>query len=264
MVVRVEQLGAGDPEIAVVGAIHGDEPCGEHAIEALLADPPAVAEPVSLVVANERATARGVRSVDDDLNRVFPGDAEADSHEKRLAARLAAELAGCRTLSLHSTQSYGHPFALVHGVGAFERTVCPRLAVDAVVDTAAADGGRIFDAVPATIEVECGYQRSAVAADNAVEVSRAFLAATGALADSPAPDSDAVPLFRLGSAVPKRAADGYEVFARNFEEVAPGETFATADDEAVVAEGAFYPVLMSAEGYDDVFGYRAERVGSLA
>jgi hypothetical protein len=30
-----------------------------------------------------------------------------------------------------------------------------------------------------------------------------------------------------------------------------------------VAEASFYPVLMSAEGYEDVYGYRAERVGTL-
>lgn len=260
---RVEQLGVGEPEIALVGVIHGDEPCGEHAIEALLADPPEVDEPVLLVVANELAIERGVRYVDHDLNRVFPGDPESDSHEQRLAARLVATLEDCRTLALHSTQSYGRPFALVDGVGDFERTVCPRLTLDAVVDTSDADGGRIFDAVPSTIEVECGYQRSGVAAENAVTVSREFLVATGAVAGPERPDADPVPLFRLGDAVPKTAADSYEVRARNFEEVVAGNAFAAADGVDVVAETSFYPVLMSAAGYEDVFGYRAQRVGTL-
>jgi succinylglutamate desuccinylase len=261
--VRVEQLGSGDPAVAIVGGIHGDEPCGERSVEALVADPPAVREPVLLVVANELAIERGVRYVDDDLNRVFSGDPDADSHEKRLAARLADTLAGCRTLALHSTQSYGGPFALVHGVGDFEREVCPRLTIDAVVDTSGAEGGRIFDAVPETIELECGNQRSAVAAENAIRASREFLAATGVAADSNGPDAESVPLYRLGGPIPKAAAERYEVFARNFEEVAAGDVFAAADDADVVAEGSFYPVLMSAEGYEDVFGYRAERTGTL-
>jgi predicted deacylase len=204
--VRVEQLGSGEPTIAIVGGIHGDEPCGDQAVESLLADPPALSEPVLLVVANELAADRGVRYVDHDLNRVFPGDPESDSHERRLAARLRAELEGCRALSLHSTQSYGRPFALVNGVGEFERDVCPRLSIDAVVDTADTDGGRIFDAVPATIEIECGYQRSAVAAENAVEISHEFLAATGALDGVPPPTIEPVPRYRLGNAVSKAAA----------------------------------------------------------
>lgn len=267
---RIEKLGVGEPEIAVVGGIHGDEPCGERAVEELLVDPPEVEEPVLLVIANELALEQGVRYVDEDLNRVFPGEPETDSHERRLAARLSTELEGCRTLSLHSTQSYGRPFALVRGVGTFERSVCPRLTVDAVVDTTATSNGRIFDAIPEVIEVECGYQRSAVAAENAVQLAREFLAATDALDGDFAVDGDAddaepdpVPLFRLGAAIPKTQAERYEIYAKNFEEVAAGEAFAAADDADVVAEQSFHPVLVSAEGYEDIYGFRAERVGTL-
>lgn len=39
---HVEQLGNGNPELAILGGVHGDEPCGEHAIEALLDAEPAV------------------------------------------------------------------------------------------------------------------------------------------------------------------------------------------------------------------------------
>jgi len=261
--VRVATLGTGEPDIAIVGGIHGDEPCGEHAVEKLLAAPPALAEPVLLVVANELAIERGVRYVDEDLNRVFPGDPEAESHERQLAAAIAEEIAGCRTLAFHSTQSHSRPFALVRGVGDYEREVCPRLTLDAVVDTIDSESGRIFDVAPETIEVECGYQRSAAAADNAVRAAREFLTATGDMADADPREPEPVPLFRLGSAIPKRAADGHRVFARNFEEVAAGEAFAAADDVDVVAEAPFYPVLMSAEGYEDVYGYRAKRVGTI-
>ena len=39
---RVETLGEGEPEVAVVGAIHGDEPCGATAVEAVLETDPDV------------------------------------------------------------------------------------------------------------------------------------------------------------------------------------------------------------------------------
>jgi photosystem II stability/assembly factor-like uncharacterized protein len=42
-----------------------------------------------------------------------------------------------------------------------------------------------------------------------------------------------------------------------------GERFASAGGEAVVAEEDFHPILMSAYGYEDVFGYTAERVGTM-
>jgi len=70
---RIETLGEGDPEVAVVGGIHGDEPSGETIVERIedrVADPNGT---VQLVVANERALAAGVRYTEQDLNRSFPG-----------------------------------------------------------------------------------------------------------------------------------------------------------------------------------------------
>lgn len=110
---RAEQLGDGTPEIAVVGGIHGDEPCGVRAVERLIEEQPTVERPVKLIVANEPAVERGVRYVNADLNRAFPGDLDADAYERRLAARLAEELSGCVTLALHSTQSHAEPFAVI-------------------------------------------------------------------------------------------------------------------------------------------------------
>jgi len=69
---RVETLGEGEPEVAVVGGIHGDEPCGPRAIEAFLRDPPPVERPVEFIVANEEALARNLRYVEEDLNRAIP------------------------------------------------------------------------------------------------------------------------------------------------------------------------------------------------
>lgn len=259
---RVEQLGDGTPEIAVVGGIHGDEPCGVHAVETFLDERPDVERPVKLVVANEEAIARDARYVDEDLNRAFPGDPDGRTHESRLAAALREELADCATLALHSTQSYDEPFALVSGVGEFERDVCARLPVDAVVDVAGFTNGRIFASVQRTVEVECGYQKSDAAAENAVALTRAFLSATGAL---PAKYESVVdhPVFRLEHRIQKNGADAYEVFADNFERVDAGEAYAAADGKSVVAEESFYPVLLSAYGYDDLFGFAAERVDTI-
>ena len=260
---RVEQLGDGDPETAIVGSIHGDEPCGRDGIEAVLADPPELTEPVKFIVVNEEALAIGRRYVDVDLNRIFPGDHESDVREERLAAELADEVAGCTVLSLHSTQSYNGMFSLVDELREFARAVIPHLSVDAVVQTTGANEGRLFSVVPDAIEIECGYQGSPQAAENAEQVIREFLAAIGASTDEPREANEDIPVFQLGGPIPKGTADEYEVFVRNFERVDAGERFAAADGEPVVADESFHPVLLSAEGYEDVFGYRGSRVGVL-
>lgn len=275
---RVERLGAGRPEVAVVGAVHGDEPCGARAIERLLELDPPVDRPVALIVANEEALERGVRYVDEDLNRAFPGDPQGETHESRLAHRLRAQLQDCVTLSMHSTQSHATPFAIVREVDALARAVCPHLSITAVVESAGFSEGRLIDHAE-VIEVECGLQGSRAAADNAFQLVREFLGAVGALrnpvsrsdrssgpavADAP-PDGDrpGVPVLRLVERIPKVDGIEHEVFVDNFERVDAGEPYAATDGEPLVATEPFYPVLLSPYGYENQFGYAAEPVGRL-
>ncbi|MFW5917519.1 MAG: succinylglutamate desuccinylase, partial [Halorubrum sp.] len=91
----VYELGEGEPEVAVVGAIHGDEPCGARAVRRLLDADPDVERAVRLIVANEAALDAGVRYLDTDLNRAFPGDLGSDAHEDRLAVDLLDAVEGC-------------------------------------------------------------------------------------------------------------------------------------------------------------------------
>jgi len=258
---RVETLGEGEPEVAVVGGIHGDEPCGPRAIEAFLRDPPPVERPVEFIVANEEALARNLRYVEEDLNRAFPGDPDGGTHESRLAHDLLQEIRGLTVFSIHSTQSYGKAFALCDGVDALARSVVPHLSVEALVETDRFSDGRLIE-YPGVLEVEAGLQGSDAAAENAAILVREFLAAVGALAEEPRPRRD-VPVYRMVRVVPKDPADRYEVYVDNFTRVDDGERYAAAGGEELYAEEPFYPILMSPYGYEDVFGFVGELVGRL-
>ncbi|WP_247728745.1 succinylglutamate desuccinylase/aspartoacylase domain-containing protein [Halovivax limisalsi] len=257
---RVEQLGTGTPSIAVVGGIHGDEPCGVNAIERLLDERPSVTAPVKLVIANERALETGVRYVDEDLNRAFPGDRSAGTHEGRLAARLADEVEDCVIWSMHSTQSHAKPFAIVDDVTDRVKSICPRLPITALVETGPFAEGRLLGSGE-TIEVECGLQGTETATENAYRLTLAFLTAVGVLPGDAA--SRSLPVFRLVEMIPKESADQYEIFVDNFERVESGTPFAAADGSVRTADEPFYPVLMSAYGYREVFGYAAKKIGAL-
>ena len=260
---RVETLGSGEPEIAIIGGIHGDEPCGVHAVDDIADEAPAVERPVALVVANERALEAGERYIDEDLNRAFPGDPDATTHERRLAAEITERLGDCTTLSMHSTQSYHGMFAIVEEMTDYARNVCPRLSVDAVVDAGDHTEGRLFEGIPESIEIECGYQQSEQAATNAGRVAREFLGAMGAVPEFERPAKDGLQVYRLREQIPKDAAESYEVYAANFEQVSAGETFASAGGTDVIADEGFYPVLLSPEGYEQVFGYAADRIDTI-
>lgn len=250
---RVTQLGEGDPEIAVVGGVHGDEPCGVRAVERLAEDDPDVERPVKLIVVNELAIEQNVRYVDADLNRSFTEDTPSDAHEVGLAHDLAAEIHGCTVLSLHSTQSHADPFAISDGLGEHVQSICPKLSIVALVNSAGFGEGRIFATDADIVEVEAGLQGSETAAENAYTLAREFLTAVGAL------PGDAVerelPVFDMGDPIPKPDAEKFEVFAENFRKVEEGEVFAAADGEPIEADFDFWPVLLSPYGYENQFGY---------
>jgi predicted deacylase len=257
---RVEQVGKGTPEIAVVAGIHGDELGGVRAVERLLDESLTADRPVKFVIANEEAIEAGERYLEADLNRSFPGDSDADEHERRLAAAVSDEIEGCLTLALHSTQSHAEPFAVVDGIDDMARDICPRLSVAAVVETSEYIQGRIFVATDA-IEVETGFQGSDQSEENALRIVREFLTATGVLPGDTIRRE--VPAYKLLYPIDKEPADEYEVFAENFECVDAGEPFAAADGVELTAEDDFYPVLLSPYGYANVFGYAAEKLETL-
>ena len=259
----VETLGEGEPEVAVVGGIHGDEPCGPAAITSLLNDDLDVDRPVKFIVVNEEAIEAGRRYLETDLNRALPGSPDAPTHEERLAHELLTEIRGCDVLSLHSTQSYAAPFALVDELDGYARAVCPYLSVESVVETASFSDGRLIS-YPNVIELECGLQNSVGAAENAEVLTREFLVSTGVLSGRETPRRHLeLPVFRLIREIPKAPGETYEVFVDNFERVGSGVEYASIDGEPLLANEPFYPILLSPYGYEGVFGYAAKRVGRL-
>lgn len=255
---RTHTLGDGPPALAVVVGQHGDEPCGELAMERLLADDDLeLSGAVLFVVANERATDAGRRFVDVDLNRAYPGDPDADAYEARLASDLLDVVDDLPVLDLHSTKSTAEPFALYQRLTPTTRRLLEQTGLDRAVDIRREAGGLI--AHVDGVAVECGLQGSQGAVDNAERILRNVLAAAGVVAGEGAVADPTV--FEVTDRVD---GTGYEFLGRNFVAVPAGRPFARRGDEELVATDAFYPVLMSTDGYEDSVGFRATHRGPLS
>ncbi|MFC3477228.1 M14 family metallopeptidase [Halobacterium litoreum] len=251
-------LGDGDPDLAVVGGVHGDEPSGPRAIQHVLDRDPELQRPVKFVLANPAAAVAHRRYLDADMNRVFPGDPGSEDRERRLAAELKAELADCLTLSIHSTHSSVEPLAFVSGSNPDAQAVASQLPVSNVVNhDPAVDGA--FTSCEGVVTVEAGRQLTENATTNATKMVRAFLRLTDALPEEP-PESDP-DFYTAESVAEKPEEEDAQLLAQNFERVEAGETYAETTDEEFVADESFYPILMSETGYDDIFGYRGAFVG---
>lgn len=254
-------IGTGDPRVAIVAGIHGDEPSGVRAIERLkrrVANGELVPEvAVLLVVANPSAVEAGTRFVETDLNRAFPGD-EDGLLEERLAPQVLDAIGDRPTLSLHATKSHHEPFAFVDP----DRQELYEIATSLPIRFLIRPGDERIGALGEwanVISVEAGRQGTDAAADSAEDLVVAFLQLTGILPGRPR--TVAASEFVVGDAIPKPPAETYAVHVRNFERVEAGQVYASADGTDFVAEEAFYPILLSADGYDEIFGFKGTLIG---
>ena len=253
----VTTRGPGEPEIVVVGGIHGDETGGVRAVRRLREADLDLQRGVAFVLANPAAIDAGTRFIESDLNRVFPGDPDGD-REERLAARICRLVEDRTTLSMHGTHSRPRPFALIHRSHPEAFDLAAQLPVPQVVDHWGVNEGTITKC-GLTVEIEVGVQGSEEAAVSAEQQARAFLRVVDALpGDPPAADPD---YYHMREPVPKPPGETYELHVENFEQVPAGTTYASVDGQDLSADESFYPILMSANGYRDIFGYRGAKIG---
>lgn len=110
------------PRLAVMGAVHGDEVCGSHALRRIMANIDRGAlvllkgSLLAIPVANPLAYEKNIRFTEENLNRVYVESSTPSSYEHKLAQVLMKELAGCDALvDLHSIHTKGWPFAMHFG-----------------------------------------------------------------------------------------------------------------------------------------------------
>ena len=251
---KVIQKGNGEPQYAVTACIHGDEPSGKKAIERLLDSEYDFKKPVKFVIANEEALEKNERFLDVDLNRNFPGDPDSDKHEERLATKVLEEVKGMKVMDLHSTRSEPTPFMTL---GDISDTVL-KLMKGTGVDKACyfeEESGVMGEYVDAFI-VEAGPQGTEDAVDMAYDILVNYLA-TLEIIEEEYEKSDPE-IFKYYETV--RGGD-WEFLKTNFEKVEKGEVFARHGTTELISTEEFYPVLMSTDGYEDILGQKARKMG---
>ncbi|WP_440764075.1 succinylglutamate desuccinylase [Natronorubrum sp. DTA7] len=249
--------GPGEPEVIIVAGVHGDEMSGIRAVRRLREADLDLQRGVAFVLANPAAIEAGERYLDSDLNRVFPGDPDGD-REERIAARLCELVGGRTSLSLHGTEAGPTPFALIHSAQEREFELASELPVPHVVDHWGVNEHTITTC-GFTVEIELAAENSEEAVDSAEYQARAFLQRVDALpGDPPEADPD---FFHMGEPVPKPDGESYELHVENFERVPEGTVYATVDGEELTADEPFWPIIMSADGADDIFGYQGHKIG---
>ncbi len=253
---KLIERGSGNPRVAVVGGIHGDEPAGVRIVDRL-AEASAVEDAVGMVqllTANEPAIEAGERYLETDLNRAFPGDDTSDVYESALAARLVELLAGAdAVLALHTSHSAPPPFAIYSQLTESVRRTVTGLPVEYAMDSSGLRGTTLDAVLPHTVSLETGRQGSNDAVEDGYEAALSFLRAHGVIDDEEATFTE-TRVVEGHEEVPKGTGEPHVYYA-NFEEIPKGEIFARDDTytHRIHNEGVV-PILASERGYEDIFG----------
>jgi predicted deacylase len=257
----VVEFGPGDADLAVVCNMHGDEPTGARAISRLLESSPEFERGVKFIVANPPASISHRRSLDVDMNRVFPGDSESNDRERRLAAQLVTETDDCDTISIHTTHATPEPIAFVPEGDPCSLEIVSQLPIKYVVnETPVVDGS--FSSTGEVVSIEAGKVQQPNTVVKAGMLIRAFLDNGGAISEESPMHASTTNYFEIYDKVEKPSGDeSHELLARNFERVEAGEAYAKSKEGLILADEPFVPVLMSHSGYDEIFGYRGRKVG---
>lgn len=254
---KVRKRGVGEPEIAVVGSIHGDEPCGKKAIEKFLESDYEVQKPIKFIIANEKALEKNERFLDVDLNRSFPGDPDSEFHEERLASKIAEEIEGMKLLDIHSTRSQPTPYAVFGEVSDEKLEISRSTGVEKACSFPGSSKS-LNDYMDGVV-VEVGPQGTEKAVEQAYEVLLNFLAAEGVI-DEEYEKSDPLVVEKTETV----EGGSWEFLGTNFERVDEGEVFAEHGTTQLVSTESFYPVLMSTEGYEMILGFKAKKIGKAS
>lgn len=252
-------FGSGEAQSAVVGSIHGDEPTGVRAIHRVLETSPTFDQAIKFIVANPPAAVAHRRYLDEDMNRVFPGDPDADTRERRLAAQLVTATAGLPTLSIHTTHATPDPVAFVTSGNLRALEIADQLPLEYVVNEQPVVDNA-FSSTDGLISVEAGKPEQHSATEKAVQIIETFLRITNVV-DGPAETDSITEYFTTNDTVEKPSnADSCELLVENFEQVNAGTAYAKTEEEKLVADESFVPILVSEIGYDGIFGYEGHKV----
>lgn len=257
---RVEERGTGQNGLVIIGGIHGDEPCGVNSINRFLSKDHIFNKKVKFIIANEKALDLDARYIDSDLNRNFRDiDYKENDHEVKLSKKIKEEIKNSKfVLSLHSTRSTSTPFALTNSLNSRKCDLLKKLPVKkaAFASEKFTTKGDLPSYHDSCIEIECGYQKSKQAENNALRFIEQFLASTGAIDKDTFPNTK-VDVFKIKDEVEKNS---HTIFiSQNFEKINVDEKFALSKNKTYIADESFYPILMSTNGYEDILGYKSQK-----
>lgn len=263
---KVKEYGSGDKEIAVIGGTHGDEPMTAEAVYEVaseMEDRSDIDNSVKLIVANERALSQDVRYTEADLNRSFPGDKDSEIYEISLAGKIMDLLENSdAVLSIHSSMSAPPAFAITTYIkNPVNQKTIRALPVDYAIDNSLLRKGTMDSNLRNAVTLEAGHPKRENTRESAYTAVMEYLKAHGVLDEDPTYNqTNLVQVYKEMH----KSSGSPKVHFNNFDTVQQGKVIAEDDSIQHISDSdGTVPVLLSKNGYEDIFGLLGRQSGVL-
>ena len=250
------------PRVLILGAVHGDEPCGAFAVHELLhrimgGDVPLLRGQLTLGIGNPQALSQDVRYVKENLNRLClepTGSETPINDERQRAQELMGLIRGQQyLLDLHSTRLPTDPYLIAEAeVLSMARTLgFPNIvsgwgALNSGALAGDTEGYGLRHGVT-SFTAECGQHDAPLTFLEAIEAAKRLLAELHMIPAYPRPHAAAEPTLHTIASAYLKPPSGFHyapaLTVRNFAQVREGEVIGYAGEEPVLAPFAASLVL---------------------
>lgn len=237
---------------------HGDESFGKRVADEIARRyPQLIGKGLDIQIANEQAYKKGQRYIDDDLNRVFPGDSNG-SYEERRAYELAPIISAYDlAIDVHATESGSGDMVIVTKLDKETKKVVDHLRPKYVLYMSMRPDRSLISAAKVGIAFEMGSNEDQQTYSKTIAGIESLLSYFKLIPFKPSL-AFKTRYFEVFESVPKTAGAKLTSAVKNFKRIRKDEVFALAvDGKEIMAKKDFYPVIFGSTNYEAIFGFAA-------
>lgn len=241
-------------KILITIATHGDEKIGIY-VKKKLEKLNVINGQLDFILVNEKAYKRGVRYIDSDLNRVFPGKKNGN-YEERLAHSLMPKIREYDlVIDIHSTTSSLRDTVIVVRNNKKVRDLIEVIGPKYAIYMKYSRNHSLISYSKLGVGFEYGKDASVSAINGTYEGICRILRDYGMIESKVKNSKFITKFFRVDNVFKK--LEGYKLLngIKNYEKVKRGDVVAKKGNDVIKAKEDFYPILFGENSYDTYFGF---------
>lgn len=260
------EKGQGFPVLAVSSAMHGNEDIGVYILSSLKTRQ-IINGRLRLIIANPNALFYNERFLQDDLNRIFPGEIGAKNQrgekaERDLAAKLVNIVEDANFLvDLHTASTETDPFVILTKKEEHRLEFAEKTGIQKIVLIESKNNNSLVDFVKSGIGVELGLHGSISAYNRGLQAVNNILSDLRMNGKSVQRDVEHEYYELYGSILkPEEPFVKIDSSIKNFSLINKGQSIAKSESAEIKAGEDFYPIFVNERAYKDKICLKVRKV----